>query len=142
MSKIAAVRVRGEKRVSKKVIATLNMLRLYNSHNCVILPSNPSIIGMIKKVKDYITYGEVSEEVEKLLFEKRGKEYKGRLKDKKGKIDYKKWVVFGNKKYKPFFRLSPPRKGFERKGIKMPFKVGGALGYRADKINDLIKRMV
>jgi len=142
MSKIAAIRIRGEKRVSKKVNDTLSMLRLYNNNTCVILLSSPSILGMLKKVKDYITYGEVSEEVEKLLFEKRGEEYKGRLKDRKGKIEYKKSVVFGNKRYKAFFRLSPPKKGFERKGIKVAFKAGGALSYRGDKINELIKRMV
>ena len=43
---------------------------------------------------------------------------------------------------KPFFRLNPPVKGFDRKGIKVPFSLGGALGYRKEKINDLIKRMV
>ena len=43
---------------------------------------------------------------------------------------------------KPFFRLHPPRKGFERKGIKMPFKLGGVLGPRGDKINNLIKKMI
>ena len=43
---------------------------------------------------------------------------------------------------KNFFRLSPPVKGFDRKGIKVQFSLGGALGYRKEKINDLIKRMV
>jgi len=40
---------------------------------------------------------------------------------------------------KPLFRLHPPRKGYE--GIKRSFKEGGALGYRADKINALLRRM-
>lgn len=46
------------------------------------------------------------------------------------------------KKIKNYFRLNSPRKGFERKGIKKPFSIGGALGYRGSKINDLIKRMI
>lgn len=142
MGKIAAIRVRGRTRVKREINDTLNMLKLYNNNYCTILEVNPSIKGMLIKVKDFITYGEVDEETEKLLFEKRGEEYKGRLKDKNKKIDYKRFVVVGNKKYKPFFRLNPPRKGFARKGIKLPFKVGGALGYRGDKINELIKRMV
>jgi len=41
-----------------------------------------------------------------------------------------------------FFRLKPPIKGFENKGIKQPFSKGGALGYRKDKINDLIMNMI
>ena len=40
---------------------------------------------------------------------------------------------------KPLFRLHPPRKGYE--GIKRSFKEGGALGYRAEKINALLRRM-
>ena len=43
---------------------------------------------------------------------------------------------------KPFFRLKPPEGGFERKGIKNPFSIGGALGYRKEKINQLIKKMI
>ena len=81
--------------------------------------------GMIGKVKDYVTWGEITEDVYKQLVEKRGE------KDPKD-----------NKKMKPFFRLSPPRKGFGRKGIKKSFADGGALGYRGDKINDLVKRMI
>jgi len=82
---------------------------------------------MVKKAKDYITYGEIDDDVLKLLIEKRGQ----KSKDKDGKEVMKK-----------FFRLSPPRKGFERKGIKIGFNAGGALGYRGKKINDLIKRMI
>jgi large subunit ribosomal protein L30 len=44
------------------------------------------------------------------------------------------------KDVKPLFRLSPPKKGYE--GIKRGFGAGGALGYRGEKINDLISRMI
>src|SRR3989344_5510737 len=43
---------------------------------------------------------------------------------------------------KKFFRLNPPTHGFDRKGIKVPYSLGGALGYRKEKINDLVKRMI
>jgi len=43
---------------------------------------------------------------------------------------------------KLYFRLKPPVKGFERKGIKVPYSMGGALGYRKDNINNLIIRML
>ncbi len=125
--KIAAIRIRGLIRVRKEVVDTLNMFKLYRKNYCVILQSTPSILGMLKKIKDYITWGEINDETLKLLREKRLE----KTKDKQGKEIEKK-----------FFRLHPPRKGFERKGIKIPFKVGGALGYRRDKINDLIKRMI
>ncbi len=125
--KIAVIRIRGSIRVKKAVNDTLNMLKLYKRNYCVVLAETPSILGMLQKVKDYITWGEINDETLKLLKEKRLE----KTKDKQGKVVEK-----------TFFRLSPPRKGFERKGTKVAFKVGGALGKRGDKINDLIKRMI
>ena len=43
---------------------------------------------------------------------------------------------------KLFFKLSPPRGGFERGGVKKQFALGGVLGYRKDKINDLLQKMI
>lgn len=125
--KLAIIRIRGSIKVSTKFVDTMNMLRLYKQHCCVIVDATPSIKGMLKKVSSYITWGEIDDETLALLKEKRAE----KTKDKEGK-----------ETIKPFFRLHPPRKGFERKGIKLPFKVGGALGYRGKKINDLIKRMM
>ena len=70
-------------------------------------------------------WGEIDEGTIKLLLEKRGE------------IDPK-----DKKKYKSFFRLNPPRGGFERKGIKKGFSAGGALGYRGAKVIELIKKMM
>ncbi len=142
MRKIAIVRVRGNVNLNRKVKYTFSLLRLYRKNFCVVVEGNPTYKGMINKVKDYVTYGEINDETYKELVEKRGEEYKGREKDAKGKIDYNKFILVNGKKLKPFFRLSPPGKGFGRKGIKVSFKAHGALGYRADKINELIKRMI
>jgi len=140
--KIAVILVRGLIDVRKPVKDTLAMLRLTRKNHCVVIDNTPVNLGMLKKVKDYVTWGEISEEVLKELIEKRGEEYFGPETCSKGKIKYKKFFTHNNKKYKKYFRLNPPRKGFGRKGIKIPFKVGGALGYRKEKINDIIKRML
>jgi large subunit ribosomal protein L30 len=124
-NKIAVIRVRGSVRVNKKINDTMDMLGLYRKNYCVVV--NKNSIGMIQKVKDYVTYGEIDNETEKLLIEKRGEKTKNRE---------------GKEVLKKFFRLNPPKKGFGRKGIKFAFAKGGALGYRAEKINDLIKRML
>jgi large subunit ribosomal protein L30 len=116
--KIIIVRVRGEVGVRKSIKDTLKMLNLHKKNWCVIVPKTRVYLGMINKVKDYVTYGPVTDEVLKSLDEKR--------KD-------------GDKK---FYRLNPPRGGFGRKGVKKPFSVHGALGFRGVKINDLIKRML
>jgi len=123
--KIAVLRIRGKLRVRKEIIDTMDMLKLYKQNYVVFVNKTDSILGMIKKIKDYVTWGEISSEVLKQVEEKRGE------KDPKD-----------NKKLKKYFRLHPPIKGFERKGIKKPFNLGGALGYRGEKINDLIKRML
>ena len=125
--KIAVIRVRGSINVKKGIKDTLDMLKLYKKNYCVVLNVSSSVLGMVKKVESYATWGEIDDETMGLLKEKRGE----KTKNKKGEeIE------------KPFFRLNPPRKGFGRKGIKIPFKKGGALGDRRDKINDLIKRMI
>ncbi len=121
-SKLAIIRVRGGIRVRNEVEDTLRMLNIHRCNYCTVVPNNASFAGMAKKAKDYITYGEIDDETYKLLVSKKG--------EKTGD------------KMKPFFRLNPPKKGFGRKGIKMPFNISGALGYRGSKINDLIKRMI
>ena len=137
---LAVIRIRGITGIEKSIKDTLDMLGLYHNNYCTIVDS--SMFNMVRKVKDYVTWGEINQETLKMLADKRGEEYKGRESDSKNKIKYNKFISINGKKYKKYFRLSPPRKGFERKGIKVPFSKGGALGYRKDKINDIIKRMI
>jgi large subunit ribosomal protein L30 len=156
MSKIAIIRVRGEFNIRKENKDTLKMLRLFNKNYCVIVENNPNYIGMIKKIKDYVTWGEIDKETFRLLLINRGrlagnkKFDEGYLKDKlKYSINDFINEFFDGKKFlkeipglKQFFRLASPVRGFEHGGIKKPFSLGGTLGYRKDKINDLIKRMI
>lgn len=140
--RLAAIRVRGLTGINSRVTNTLRMLSLYKGNYCCVLPNNPVYVGMLKKAKDYITWGEINEETFKNLVEKRGEEFKGKEADSKMKIKYNKFITVNNKKIKKYFRLNAPRKGFGRKGIKHSYKSGGALGYRGNAINDLIKRML
>jgi len=123
--KIAVIRVRGLVRVNQDIEDTMQMLRLYRKNYCTLVDKKNA--GMITKVKDFVTYGEIDKETEDILIKRRGE----KTKDKEGKEVLKK-----------YFRLNPPRKGFGRKGIKVSFSKSGALGYRGQKINDLIKRML
>jgi len=122
---IAAVRVRGLARVTGEIVDTLQMLNLHKKNYCSVYIDTPSIRGMLMKGKDYITYGEIDFATYQELL------------TKKGEQDVRKGCL------KKFFRLSPPRKGFGRKGIKVPFANSGALGYRKDnKMKDLLVRML
>ncbi len=140
--KVAIIRIRGVTGIKLDIDETLKKLRLYKKNYCVVVPKTKSYLGMIKKIKDYVTWGDIEEKTYNDLIGKRKEEYKGRVSDKKGKINYKKFFNINNKKIKKNFRLNSPKKGYGRKGIKVSFKNGGALGYRADKINDLIQRMI
>ena len=124
-------------------------------NHLVLVDDNPSYKGMVQKVKDYITWGEIDKETLAALIRKRGRlignkpitdEY---VKEKLGMTidEFAEKVVNGEMKLtdlpniKPVFRLHPPRGGL--KGTKKrSFKEGGALGYRGEKINELIERML
>ena len=123
--KIAVVLIRGLIGMTGPVKDTLSRLSIYKKHMCVVVPKTPSMLGMIGKVKDYVTFGEINEETITLLKKREEKVMKD-----------------GKETVKKFVRLSPPKGGYEKKGIKKSFNVGGALGYRGTKINDLIKRML
>lgn len=154
MTKIAIIRVRGRVGVKKPVKDTLAMLRLHKVNHCVIVDDTPSYKGMIQKAKDYITWGEIDAETLAKLIKKRGKllgnkpvtdEY---VKEKLGMTieEFAEAVIKGEKSLKdlpnlkPVFRLHPPRGGFKTK--KRTFKEGGSLGYRGEKIKELIERML
>lgn len=115
MSKIAVVLIRSFHGMRQEIRDTLKMLNLTKKHSAVVLENNPVNMGMIKKVENYVTFGEVSEETEKVIIKIKGEERSA--------------------------RLHPPRGGFERKGIKQPFSLGGALGKR-DNMDKLVQKMV
>lgn len=140
--KIAAVRVRGTTGIKSDIKDTLNMLRLYRTNYCVVLDDTPNVRGMLKKVKDYVTYGEIDEATFREIVEKRGEPYRGRTASSRDKIRYNKFIEVDSRKIKPYFRLNPPRKGLGRKGIRAGFAQGGALGYRGEKIAELLQRML
>ncbi len=125
--RIAVIRIKGQVGIKKPVKETLDRLRLRRKYVCVVF-ENPSkeIFGMIKKMKDFVAFGEISEETYKELVKARGKKNKDTLKGTSGEL-------------KPFFRLHPPRKGIES---KKHFGVGkGVLGDNK-KMNELVRRML
>ncbi len=147
----AVIRIRGRVGVRKDIADTLAMLRLHRKHHCVLVKPTPAMEGMLRKVKDYVTWGEISEKTLKYLLKKRGrKPGDKRLSDEEVENAFKALIEDGNEKQpsrilidlgiKPVFRLSPPSKGFKRK-IK-EYYPRGELGYRGEAINELLERMI
>jgi large subunit ribosomal protein L30 len=152
---LVAVRIRGMSDISQEIKDTLTMLRLTRNCHATLLDNRPSYNGMLRKSKDCLTWGEVSQENIGLLLKKRGR----LVGDKKLTDDYAKDLGYTSldalaeaifkvdvdfsslPEVKPVFRLRPPKKGFKGK-VKRSFVAGGELGYRGEAINDLLKRMV
>jgi len=146
---LVVVRVRGLVGIKRPIADTMKVLRLHRKNYCVLVPATESMIGMVNKAKDYITFGEIDESTLAELLEIRGRLVGNkRLSEKTDFGKLAKDLLAGKKSLKdipglkPFFRLSPPRGGFERKGIKHPFSVGGVLGYRRENINALVRKML
>jgi large subunit ribosomal protein L30 len=152
------IRLRGTVGVPHDVEYTLRLLRLVKKYHCAIYPATPAIKGMLEKVKDWVTWGEIDCETLVQLLKARGKIHGNKpLTDDyvekvlglesiealaksviEGKVLFHKLEDYG---IKPVFRLHPPKKGFKG-SIKKPYKDGGELGYRGKDIIDLLKRMM
>ncbi|MEM0449010.1 MAG: 50S ribosomal protein L30 [Methanomassiliicoccales archaeon] len=151
----AVIRVRGHSKIRSDIEETMRLMHLTRPNHCVVLPENDTVKGMLQKAKDYITWGEVDEVTLAKMIKFRGRLEGDKPVDdeivkagskytsiialaraiKKGEATYSSL-----KGFKPVFRLSPPRKGYE--GNKRSYQNGGALGYRGKDINELIERML
>ena len=69
----AVIRVRGSVNVNTKIKDTLKLLRLNRVNHCVIIPDIKTYSGMLQKVKDYVTWGEVKPETLAKMIIHRGK---------------------------------------------------------------------
>ena len=145
----AIIRLRGKVTRSAQVADTLRMLRLTRQNHCVIVPETPSYRGMVRKVKDFITWGEVTPEVVAKLLLKRGGLTDAVVKENsrfKSVWDFSQALAKGDatvadvKGLRPVLRLHPPKGGFI--AIKRPFRDRGDLGYRGAEINGLLERMI
>ena len=158
----AIIRLKGQVNVPYEVEHTLKLLRLRRKYHCVLYPASlPGLKGMLDKVKDWVTWGEIDRETLIQLLYARGRIPGGRkltddyVDEKLAQLGVKGGVpaladaILGGKILlhkidnfvKPVFRLHPPRGGF-KETIKKPYTQKGETGYRGPAINELIKRML
>jgi ribosomal protein L30/L7E len=113
---IAAVKIRGNVDVPQPVEDTMTNLGLKKRNQIVFYEDSESIRGMMNKAKDFITYGEVSDEVIEKVEERYQEVESGTV-----------------------VSARPPSKGF--RDTKRGFNQGGSLGKRKS-VDSLIERMV
>ena len=139
----AAIRIRGSVDLKKDIEDTLAMLRLNRKMHCVLIKENDVMKGMLQKVRNWITWGEVDDEILKSLIRKRGRKLgDAKLNEQETEEIFKKIKETEKipEEIKPVFRLTPPSKGF-KESIKQHYPKG-ELGYRGKEINELLKRMI
>jgi large subunit ribosomal protein L30 len=152
---LVAVRIRGLSDIPQKTKDTLMMLRLTRNCHATLLDNRQGYLGMLRRSRNCLTWGEISKETIILLLKKRGR----LVGDKRLTDEYVEELGYGSlddlaqslfnvdidlsslPKVKPVFRLRPPTKGFKGK-VKKSYAAGGEAGYRGDAINDLLKRML
>ena len=154
---ILAIRIDGMPNVKPPEELTLNSLRMKSRYSAVLLHDNPSVRGMLQRIKDHATWGEAKkEDIERLLsnrartpeglgltskFVKNKSDFAG-LREVisglySGKVTLSKLWEMG---IEPCFRLHPPRGGFPNSS-KRPFADGGELGYRKEGLGKLLVKM-
>lgn len=140
----AVIRIRGTVNVSPSIKTGLEHMNLRRANNLSLWAEDSKSEGMIKKVKDYVAYGKVSDDVLKELIALKAVPVEAgkKIDAKKAVEELKKGKSLKALGIKNIFTMSPPRGGFDRKGIKVPYKLGGALGNRKEEINELIKKMM
>lgn len=139
---IAVIRISGMVNVSKEVAESLSRINLRRKYSCTLIKPSPENMKLLKKLRNYVAYGDIDEETLKDLIENRAES-----KDSKEKISSSKIIEELQKKplsqlpIKPFFRLHSPRGGID---AKKHFGVSkkAVLGDNKKQINDLIRRML
>jgi large subunit ribosomal protein L30 len=153
---VGVVLIRGKCKIIHKVEYTLLSMNLTKSNHCVIVPFDTTHKGMLRKVKDYVTWGPIDKTTLKTLILKRGRivgdaplteehiKKNSQFKSVDELVDAIiscKASLKDVKDAKPLFRLHPPAGGFHG-SIKKDYRSGGTLGDRGEKINELLNKMI
>lgn len=154
---LVAIRIDGAPNVRPPEELTLNSLRMKTRFSTVLLRDDPSVRGMLQRIKDHVTWAEARKEDIKLLLSNRARTTEGLgltskfLKKQSGlagvselvsclqsgKLTLAKLREMG---IEPCFRLHPPRGGFPRSS-KRPFTDSGELGFRKEGLHGLLVKM-
>ena len=154
---LLVIRVRANQGVNHSIRETMDYLNLTRVNHAVLIPETETYAGMLKKSKDYVTWGEISADTVAELISERGRLIGDKPvtdADVKAETEYKTIAAFAAAiaagdacvkdipSPKRFFRTHPPLGAQGWGGIKRAFTIGGALGNRGSAITELAQRML
>ena len=148
------IRIKGQADVPYWANTTLRLLKLEKKYRAIILPVKENTDGMLKKIQQFVSWQEVDLPTTKELLDKKGRRsgYKKITAEDISKAGFKtinglavslsegKISMTKIKPLKPWFALSPPRKGFKR-STKRLYGQKGILGHNKE-LTALVKRMM
>jgi large subunit ribosomal protein L30 len=138
---LIAIRISGQIEIPKKIQEALFRLRIRKKYTATLLQPTVENQKLLKKLRNYIAYGDIDKETLKLLIEKRAKPLPGK------KLDVSKTLSDLEKKkiteldIKPFFGLHPAKGGIDSK-LHFGTSKKAVLGDNKKSINDLVRRML
>jgi len=148
------VRIKGQVDVPYWARTTLKLFKLEKKFRATIIPAQDNTLGMLNKVKHYVSWHDLDVSLAKELLDKKGRKsgYKKITKEDIKKIgfesidDLAKSLTEGKtsltklKPMKPWFALAPPRHGFKR-STKRLYGQKGVLGKNKD-LGTLVRNMM
>jgi len=148
------VRIKGQVDVPHWAKTTLKLFKLEKKFRATIIPAKENTLGMLNKVKHYVSWQEIEPSLAKELLNKKGRKsgYKKITQDDIKEIGFNSIDELANslaegqislsklKPLKPWFALSPPRHGFKRSTKKM-YGEKGVLGQNKE-LGALVKNMM
>ena len=160
---IILIRICGQwSRIPKEIQSILTKLHLNNMYSAVILFYNKDNLKMIKLIENYITWGYIKKTRIEELLRKRGSVTAGNqeqneldnaqieaslgkcgifcLEDIIHELSYETKNAKEVLNYIGYFTLSNTEEGFDK--VNKTFEKGGNTGFRGDKINALLKKMI
>lgn len=157
-SYLLAIRLKGNFGMPWPIEKALETLRLRRKFNAVLLENTRPNVGMLRTVKDFVTWGEAKKIDIAALLRERGEFSSGAamtdetIREKFGESSVQELALaltqgrislrtLWQKGLNPVFRLHPPSGGFEG-SIKRAYGSRGELGRREATLSSLLTRMV
>ena len=148
------VRIKGQADCPYWATTTMTLLKLDKKYRATILPAKDNTLGMLNKVKHYISWIGLDVDLAKDLLDKKGRKagYKkitsedlkelgfNSIDDLAAALTEGKATLSKLKPLKPWFALSPPRHGFKRSTKKL-YGQKGVLGLNAE-LGTIVRRMI
>jgi len=148
------VRIKGQADVPHWATTTMTLLKLDKKYRATILPAKDNTLGMLNKVKHYITWIELDEDLAKDLLNKKARKsgYQKITPEDLKELGFNsidelakalaegKATLSKLKPLKPWFALAPPVHGF-KKSTKKLYGQKGVLGQNKE-LDTIVRRMI